>query len=302
MSINLNQPYSSTNNGQPVINPQQLAEQYGWAYSFLTSVPELNKIFQEAVANSYDPTRFQAAIQASKWYQENSESMRKAQVQKVIDPATYAQQVATAKASILESAAAEGAALSDSLASTIASQQITFGWDANQVNQALAKYIKVNASGSFGGSAGQNAMSLNELAYNNGVTISPSTMQSFLQNVSANKTSMEDLQGYIRKIAASKFPALEQQINAGENVSDLASQYSTSMQNTLEVGPGTANLENPLIQRALNGMDSTGQPVGMGLADFEKLLRSQPQWAKTQNAQDSAMSVAGTILRNFGFS
>lgn len=302
MSLNLNQPYSATNNGQPVINPQQLAEQYGWAYSFLTSVPELDKLFQEAVSQSWDATRFQAAIIATKWYQDNSESMRNAQVQKVIDPATYGQQVSQAKADILAAASAEGAALSDSMASTIASQKITFGWNDAQVNQALAKYIKMNASGAFGGVAGQNAMALNEMAYNNGVSISPSVMQNFLQNVASNKTSMEDLQGYIRKIAASKFPALEQQIGAGENVSDLASQYTTAMQNVLEVGPGTANLENPLIQRALNGMDTSGQPVGMGVADFEKLLRSQPQWRQTQNAQDSAMSVAGTILRNFGFS
>lgn len=302
MSINLNQPYSATNNGQPVINPQQLAEQYGWAYSFLTSVPELNNIFKEAVAQSWDATRFQAAIVASKWYQTNSESVRNAQVQKVIDPATYAQQVAQAKTDILVSAAAEGASLSDSLASTIAAQQITYGWNTDQVNQALSQYIKLNASGSFGGTAGQNAMALNELAYNNGVSISPTTMQNFLRNVASNKTSMEDLQGYIRKIAASKFPALQQQINAGENVSDLASQYTTSMQNILETGPGTANLDNPLIQRALNGMDSSGQPVGMGISDFERLLRSQPQWNKTQNAQDAAMSAARTILQSFGFS
>lgn len=302
MAINLNQPYSATNNGQPVINPQQLAEQYGWAYSFLTSVPELEQKFQEAVANSWDATKFQAEIMTTKWWQENSDAMRKAQVQKVIDPATYSQQVAQAKADILDSAAAEGAALSDSMASTIASQKVTFGWNDNQVNQALSKYIQLNASGSFGGVAGQNAMALNELAYNNGVALSPGTMQNFLQNVAANKTSMEDLQGYIRQMAAGKFPALEQQIKAGENVSDLASQYTTAMQNVLETGPGTANLENPLIQRALNGLDQSGQPTGMNVPDFERLLRSQPQWAKTQNAQDSAMSVAGTILRNFGFS
>lgn len=302
MAINLSQPYSATNNGQPVINPQQLAEQYGWAYSFLTSVPELNNIFKEAVAQSWDATRFQAAITASKWYQTNSESVRNAQTQKVIDPATYSQQVATEKANILESAAKMGASLSDSLASTIATQQITYGWDANQVNQALSKYVQLNSNGAFGGQAGQNAMALNELAYNNGVSVAPSTMQNFLQNVAANKSSMEDLQGYIRQIAASKFPALEKQIAAGENVSSLAEPYTSALQNTLEVGPGESTLDNPLIQRALNGLDQSGQPTGMNVTDFQKFLRAQPQWAKTQNAQTSAMAAAHQILQDFGFS
>lgn len=302
MAINLSQPYSATNNGQPVINPQQLAEQYGWAYSFLTSVPELNNLFKEAVAQSWDATRFQAAITASKWYQSNSESMRNAQTQKVIDPATYSQQVASEKASILENAASMGASISDSLANTIATQQITYGWNADQVNQALSKYIKLNSSGAFGGQAGQNAMALNELAYNNGVSLPPATMQNLLQNVAANKTSMEDLQGYVRKIAASKFPALEKQIAAGENVSSLAEPYTSAMQNTLEVGPGQTTLDNPLIQRALNGLDQSGQPTGMNVTDFQRLLRSQPQWAQTQNAQNSTMAAARQILQSFGFS
>lgn len=302
MAINPNQPYSPTNNGQPTINPQQLAEQYGWAYSFLNSVPELKSLFQQAVANTWDATRFQAAIEASKWYQDNSESVRNAQVQKVIDPATYSQQVAAEKAIILQQSSALGASISDSLATTIATQQITYGWNANQVQQALAGYVKLNASGSFGGQAGQNAMALQELAYNNGVTLSPTTMQNMLQKVTANKSSMEDMQGFIRQLAASKFPSMSQQIAAGDNVSDLAQPYMNAMQNVLEVGPGETNLQNPLLARALNGVGQDGQPSGMSLTDYNNFLRSQPQWRQTQNAQTSAMSTAQQVLQSFGFS
>jgi hypothetical protein len=302
MAININQPYSATNNGQPVINPQQLAEQYGWAYSFLTSQPELNALFQEAVAQSWDATKFQAELQASQWYQDNSQSVRNAQVAKVIDPSTYAAQVAAEKQEIVATASSMGAAISDSLANTIATQQITFGWTPDQVSKALSQYVKLNQSGSFGGQAGQNAMALYEMANNNGVTISPSNMQSMLQKVAAGKTSMEDLQGYIRQIAASKFPALTQQIQAGENVSDLAAPYTTAMQNTLEVGPGQANVNNPIVQKGLNGLSSDGQPTGMNLTDFTNMLRAQPAWSQTQNAQDSVMGAAHTILQSFGFS
>lgn len=302
MSISLNQPYSPTNNGQPVINPQQLAEQYGWAYSFLTSVPELDQLFQQAVAHGWDATMFQAKLQGTDWFRETSAAARAAQVAKSVDPATYSQQVAAEKANIMASATAEGATLSDSLATTIATQQITYGWNAAQVQQALSQYVKLNADGAFGGQAGQNAMALNELAYNNGVTIDPNTMQNLLQKVAANKGSMEDLQGMIRQAAASKFPGLAQQIQAGENVSSLAQPYTSAMQSILETGPGTANLENPLIQRALNGLDASGQPTGLNMADFQKLLRSTPQWRQTQNGQNATMATARTILQSFGFS
>lgn len=302
MAIDLNAPYSPSNNGQPTINAQQLAEQYGWAYSFLVSNPDLFKLFQQAVAGGWDATKFQAELQATPWFQTTSASARAAQVQKVVDPATYAQQVASTKADVLAQAMEEGAAISSSLATTIATQQITFGWNAAQVKQALSQYIKLNQSGSFGGQAGQNAMALSEMAYNNGVTITPSSMQNMLQQVAANKTSMEDMQGFIRKMAASKFPGLEQQINAGEDVSTLAQPYMADMQNLMETGPGTANLSNPLIQRALNGLDQSGQPVGMSMVDFQNLLRAQPEWKQTQNAQDSTMATARQVLQSFGFS
>jgi len=302
VAIDLNQPYSPTNNGKPTINPQQLAEQYGWAYSFLTSVPELNTLFKQAVAEGWDATRFQAELQNTEWFKTTAASARAAQVQKVIDPATYSQQVANERAVILEQAAAEGAAISNSLASTIATQQVTYGWDAAQVKQALSGYIKMNASGSFGGQAGQNAMALSELAYNNGVTLPPGTLQNLLQNIAGNKSSLEDAQGLIRQMAVSKFPGLAKQISAGEDVSSLAQPYTSTMQNLLETGPGSANLDNPLVQRALNGLDASGQPTGMNMVDFQNLLRAQPAWRQTQNSQDSAMSVAKNILQTFGFS
>lgn len=302
MAIDLNSPYSPTNNGQPVINPQQLAEQYGWAYSFLTSVPELDKLFKQAVAEGWDATKFQAELTASKWFQDTSASARSAQVQKAVDPATYAQQVAAERAVILETAAAQGAAISNALATTIATQQITFGWNGDQVQQALSQYIKLNSSGSFGGAAGQNAMALSEFAYNNGVALTSSSMQSFLRNIAANKTSMEDVQGLIREMAASKYPGMAKQIAAGETVHSLAQPYLNNMQNILEVGPGSANLDNPLVQRALNGLDQQGQPTGMNMVDFQNLLRSQPEWRQTQNGQDATMATARGILQDFGFS
>jgi hypothetical protein len=228
--------------------------------------------------------------------------VRNALTQKAVDPATYSNQVAAEKAIILEQATALGAGISDALASTIATQQVTYGWNQDQVNTALAQYVKLNSTGSFGGAAGQNAMSINQLAYNNGVTLSPSSMQNMLQKVAANKMSLQDMQGFIRQMAASKYPGLAPQIAAGENVSDLAAPYTNSMQNILEVGPGQANLNNPIIQRGLNGIGQSGQPEGMNLADFNNYLRAQPQWAQTQNAQNTTMSTAHTILQNFGFS
>jgi len=293
-------PYTASNNGTPTINAQQLAEQYGWAYSFLTSVPELNQLFQEAVANQWDSTQFTAQLKTTNWYKTNSASVRAATAAKATDPVTFSANLAQETANIQQTAASLGADISTGLAKTIASQQVTYGWDAAQVQKALAQYVKLNASGAFGGTAGQNSMALNQLAANNGITINPTTMQNIVQNIADNKMTVEDAQNLIREQAASKYPAYAKQILNGVTLASMAAQYQHTMQNVLEVGPDSTSLTSPTIQAALQNMNAQGIPEPLSLPQFEQQLKAQPQWKQTNNAQSSLMAVGNQVLQSMG--
>lgn len=301
MSIDLNSPYSSTNNGQPAIDPQVMAEQYGWAYSFLTSVPELNTLFQQAVAQQWTPTKFQAMVQATDWFQKTSEAARNAQVAKAVDPYTYSQNVASETATVQAAANKLGAMISEQTAQTIATQQITYGWNADQVQTALAQYVNMTANGAFGGIAGQNEMALRQLAEKNGISVDDNTMKNIVQNITDNKTSVEDAAGMIRSQAAGKFPAYAEQIMNGVNLSDIAAPYQQTMQKILELGPGDTQIASPKITSALQNMNGQGVPTQMPLWQFAQNLRQDPAWKQTQNAQNSIMQTAKQVLSDFGF-
>jgi hypothetical protein len=193
-----------------------------------------------------------------------------------------------------------GAAISEHMAQTIATQQLTFGWNADQTNQALAKFVNLNASGAFGGTAGQNSMVLNQLAVKNGVSVDDATMKNFMRDIAGNRSSVEDMAGFIRKQAAGKYPAYGEQIMAGTNLSDIAAPYQQTMQNLLEVGPGDTQITNPHISSALQHTDEKGQPIQMPLSQFATQLRQQPAWKSTQNAQDSIMAAGHEVIKAMG--
>ena len=53
----------------------------------------------------------------------------------------------------------------------------------------------------------------------------------------------------------------------------------------------------PDIQTALKNNGNKGT---MNLADFDKLLRSDPRWGQTNNAKEEASKYAYDILKDFG--
>jgi hypothetical protein len=303
MGLDLNAPYSPSNNGTPTINSQVLAEEYGFAFGFLNSVPELRNLFNQAVAQSWTQQKFTAELQTTNWWRTNSQAAREAQTLKAIDPQTYSSDLQQAQADIEQQAASMGAALSPQTLQTIAQMQVSNGWNTNQIAQALSKYVVEANRGGFGGLAGQNQINLSQYALQRGITIDDQTMKNFLQAIAGNKMSVEDFQGFIREQAASKYPAFAKELQAGTSLATLAAPYQQMAQKTLEIGPNATQLNSPLIEQGLNYMQQQGNqavPTSMSMTDFQKFLQAQPQWKQTLNAQQATMATARQVLTDMG--
>lgn len=294
-------PYAPTTNAPVTLSPQELAQQYGYAYSMLTSIPELNNIFQQAVSGQWSATRFTAALMATTWYQTHSASDRAYIAEGYADPTTQAQQLASQSASVQAAAAKMGAVVPQNILDQLAQQYLQNGWNSDQLNQALSKYIAYDQYGALGGTAGDEEMTLRTLAQNNGVTLSDNWILNTAQAIADNTSTIEDAEAYVRKQAENMFPNYASEIKSGQNLSDLAAPYMTDYQKLLEVGPGQTTLFDPVMIKALQYSDPSGQNSTMPLWQFDTMLRQDPRWIKTQNAQDGLMAVAHTVLQNFGF-
>jgi hypothetical protein len=295
-------PYAPTTNPNAAIDPQELAQNFGFAYSMIQSIPELKNIFNQAVSAGWDASRFQAALMNTNWYRTHSAAQRAWITEGFTDPTTQSTQLNAQVASVQAAAAALGAVLSPGTAKSIATQFLQNGWNSDQLQQALSNYIKFDSSGALGGSSGTAEMTLRGLAQNNGVNVSNNWLLATAQHIANDSTSLQDAEGYIRKQAENLFPQYAKMIQGGQNMSDLAAPYAQDYQRILEVGPGSTNLFDSTMLKALQYKDPTGQNTTMPMWQFDQSLRNDPRWMKTQNAQDTTMGVAHGILQDFGFS
>lgn len=283
------------------LSPEELASEYGWAYSFLKGNKELSGLFDEAVKDSWSSDKFQAKLRDTEWWKKNSDTMRKASAEKSTDPATYNAKVNAAKVQVQQMAAEMGAAIPDSKLNKIAEQVITAGLDESSLKNILGQYIGFQDNGStLNGMAGQYEAMIKNFAYTQGVTLDKQTVKNQAALIGRGMASEQDFKNQITNQAISTYPGYKTQLEGGQTMMDIASPYIQQMADDLEIPYTQIGLQDPLIKSALNGVNQQGKPVGMDTVTFQSQLRNDPRWAKTQKAQDSTMTTGLKVLKDMG--
>ncbi|AUG87530.1 minor tail protein [Streptomyces phage ToriToki] len=286
---------------QAKLSPEELAASYGWAYGFLKSHKDLKGLFEEAVKGSWSADKFQAKLRGTEWWKKNSDTMRKAAAEKATDPATWNAKLSATKLQIQQMAAELGAAIPGNKLGKIAEQVIKTGMDEGGLRNILGAYVTFQDNGStLNGAAGQYEQSIREFAYNNGVSLDKQTIKNQAQLVIRGMATEQDFQSQIVNQATSMYPSYTAQLQAGQTLMDIASPYMQIMSESLGVPEASINLMDPIIKRALNGTDQAGKPVGMDQTTFQAMLRSDPRWGRTAEAQDRVMSVGMKVLKDMG--
>lgn len=158
-------------NPLPKLDKEALAAEYGWAYSFLKSIPEVGAIFDSYVKENWDKGKFQAKLRETKWWQENSDTMRQAQQEKMTDPATYNAKIEAAKVQIQQLAAEMGAMVPTDKLAKFAEQAIQTGLDDALMRNILGQYVTFTDKATLTGRAGMFERAMKEYAYQQGVTL-----------------------------------------------------------------------------------------------------------------------------------
>ena len=153
----------------------------------------------------------------------------------------------------------------------------------------------------LGGTLGTNLALLTKQAQQMGVADIYTPVKAFDAALKAAQPG-GDIKGEVTRInslAASlpKYKALAPSLQAGFTLQDLATPFNDLYNKTLEKS-GAVDLNNSLIMKGLTGGANGGQ---MNNDDYIKLLRSQPDWAKTQNAREEAASYVTQIGKMMGF-
>jgi hypothetical protein len=154
------------------------------------------------------------------------------------------------------------------------------------------RYIDTAGVQNVGGIVGSNLASLRKLASDYNVSLSDAEIRKYAVDGLSNKNTLEVAKTKIQNTAKFRYQNLASFIDQGLSVRDIASQYINKMANVLEVNPDTIKLDDKYIDNALTN--------NLNFTDFNKVLRSSPQWEYTTNAREEAAGYANKILQDFG--
>lgn len=286
----------------------------GLSYALLTQLSEssdpdavnlynfFNQLTQE-YQNSPSGFNIDAAVvrlQSQPWMQKYKKSAIADMDFEARFPDLYNQDVNARVEAIRDQAAAFGATMTDEQLRDFAVQSRRMNMNESEVNNALTEYIAFD-SGNIKGSARTVQNDIRSWAMRNGVDLTDNMVNNYTKNIIAGNTTQDDvLQDLRNTYLAGAFPAWADRIQAGMDPADIAEPYKARMARLLEVDPEQIDLNDTLLQRAMQGVGPDGKPAVVPLYEFDRQIRKDDRWQYTQNAMDTYAKAGTGILKMFG--
>jgi hypothetical protein len=275
--------------------------EYATKAALIDSNPELKALFNKAVAEKWLPAKFKAAFESSKWYNDNGVTWRLAETARLSDPGTWNAALLQVKNDIVQSAKDMGFELNSTDIDKLASDTLYLSWNKG-VDTALLKQ-HVAATGRITGTGGESATLMQKFK-NTAASMGMEYGDDWFSNAAQGSLSgTSNVDYYNKKIiddAKSKYGAFADQIDAGQTVESIASPYIQSMARILELSPTDINLNDETIKQALQGFDAQNKPVAKPVWAFERELKQDDRYFKTNKSVQDMTGLASEIARQFG--
>lgn len=273
----------------------------------LDGVPELKGILQQATTGQWSTAKFQEAVNQSSWYKTHNQTVRQALALKYSDPATYNQNLQNSQNHIGQLAAQLGVTLTPLERSSLADQLTMGGWDDTTLSNHISRYFTQNngSTNKIFGQAATTEQQLQQLASEYGTGLTSDTLTGWTQAILSGAQTTDSYKQFVLNGAKAKYPGLTQQLDDGLTVNQIADPYRQSMAQLLELDPNAISLQDPNIKQALQGTTTAtngkATTATMPVWQFENQVRSDPRWAKTQNAVDTVSSALLHVGQDWGF-
>lgn len=239
------------------------------------------------------------ALLASDFFKNNNEVARQRQVAAKNQPEAAAKLYEDFKLRTKKRLVSSGVAWNDAVEAQVKTGYLS-GVGDDAIDQLV---IKAGGVAKLGGSTGGTVTTLKAYAESFGVQnlYTSSYWTDKGQKLFSGDVTEDDIKAEIRELSASAFPAYANQIKNGTSLDSLAGSYKASYARLMSVDPDTVTYDNPRIRQALQKVDpKTGQPMIVPIYEFEKELRSTPEWAASPDGVNTYNSLAYKVLNDWG--
>jgi hypothetical protein len=136
---------------------------------------------------------------------------------------------------------------------------------------------------------------IQSVAKANGINLSTDQLASYANDV-RNGKDINIIKNTIRDSAGLGMPDnIKKMLANGTDLETIYSPYKTTMASTLELNPNDIQIDDPILRKAL------GPDKELSIYDFQKIVKKDPRWQYTNNAQDQVGNVIDKVLKDFGF-
>lgn len=216
-------------------------------------------------------------------------------------PAVWQQEVDAEVESLRDMAVEMGATANDQALRDLVIRKRRTGMNESQLRNALASMVTVQ-QGRMAGQAGSLQQGLKSWAQRNGIGLSDNLIQDYVGRIQRGDATEQDVLADLRRTyMAGAYPAWADKIDAGYDIADIAAPYKAEMAKLLEIDESQFDMNDPLLQKGLQGVGPDGKPSVVPLYEFQRQVRQDPRWQKTDNAYATYSTVADDILKMFGF-
>jgi hypothetical protein len=286
------------------LSRDELASSYGFALSFMQSDPELFKLFNQAVKQTWTADRFVAKMRGTKWFQHHSANVRNAILQQTSDPETYNAAVDQMYSTVRDAwGSMFGNTGNDKQMRQWAETAHRMGWSQAQLMDRMTKgvdYQKMLKNKNLGGTAAETDAQLDQLSAAYGLNVGKGWKANQVKKLVSGDDTIQGVQNRLRELAMREYAAFADDISGGSTVADIADPYIQRMADLLEVSPESIQVKDKMIQKALRQKAPDGKPAAASLSEFEDMVRQDHRWQYTENAREQMAGVTAQIAQAFG--
>lgn len=280
----------------------KIQNDYGGAFSWALSDPELRNILIEGVRGGWDENRIAAAVQNTQLYRTTSDAQRAWMSTYSNNPGEAARQVRERIGDVRRLSRYLGVSLSQERLQLIAWNSLSFGWQGEQLQRAVLD--EANWTGKHIGEFGQigaTVTQVKQLAESYGLTLERDKALRLARDILSGSATIDSLTGGFKTQAKALFPAFAKDIDAGMRLSDIAQPYMQTAAQLLEVNPATMRLTDPKWAAPLTRRQN-GTPSPMSLDEWTTHVMSDKKygWDRTDNAMAAAANLVDEIGTMFG--
>jgi hypothetical protein len=289
---------------------QIIQDEFGSLWDVYNDNPDVHKVIDQSVKEGWynDETKLTARLQNTNWFRTTQSATRQYNIKKSTDPATLEADINKGiedlRAYGLKSGS--GIVLSDTSLRMLSENKIKFGWTDQQTTNAVgSESVATATSGGPQGTAslrqGSVSVGLRTVADNYAQKVDQATLDSFTAAILQGTKTEAQFTEQMKMQASQQYRSLAPQIEKDQTVKDAVAMYYNAAQNVLGIDSSAIDWTQDKWNKALNYKDpKTNEYRTMDASEWNRHLRSLPEWKKTDDAKNAYRNLALTLASGFG--